>query len=275
MDMPIDHISEQQAALAFSKQSIIFDELYSSNRIVRYKRNRVRKHLLQNLSPGSSVLELNAGTGEDAVFLARQGHYVHATDISPDMQHILREKVQDLGLTDFISNELCSYTALESLKDKGPYDCVFSNFAGLNCTGELQKVLNGFDKLLSPGGIVVLVILPKFCLWESLLVFKGKFRTATRRFFSEKGRRANVEGVAFTCWYYSPRYVIDVLQGKFELIGLEGLCSLVPPSYIDGFAEKYPAIFSFLCELEDRLKSHWIWKYIGDYYIISFRKRLQ
>ena len=53
---------------------------------------------------------------------------------------------------------------------KGPYDMIFSNFAGLNCTGELDKVLASFSSLLKPKGIVTLVLLPGFCLWEFLLI---------------------------------------------------------------------------------------------------------
>ncbi len=72
------------------------------------------------------------------------------------------EKVAAQNLSGFISNELCSYTELNGLKNKGPFDCIFSNFAGLNCTGELDDVLHSFDSLLKPGGIVVLVVLLHF-----------------------------------------------------------------------------------------------------------------
>src|SRR3569833_2300535 len=107
-----------------------------------------------------------------------------------------------------ISYELCSYTNLNELKNKGPYDLIFSNFAGLNCTDELDKVLSSLSLLLNPGGLVTLVILPKFCLWETLLLFKGKFRTAFRRFLAGKGAKAHIEGVYFKCWYYDPSFVI-------------------------------------------------------------------
>ena len=273
MSMPVNHSNEQQAAFAFSQQSAVFDELYAANSIVHYKRDRVRKHLLQYLGPGSHILELNAGTGDDAIYLAQQGHYVHATDIAEGMQKKLSSKTAGLHLTGRVSNELCSYTALNTLVNKGPYDCIFSNFAGLNCTGDLQQVLDSFNNLLKPGGIVVLVILPKFCLWESLLIVKGKFKTATRRFFSAKGRKAKIDGAFFTCWYYSPGFIIKGLKNNFELLETEGLCTLVPPSYIENFAEKHPKAFSYLCKMENRLKGKWPWKYIGDYYIISLRKK--
>ena len=84
--------NETQAAKAFSKQAGLFDGLYSHDTIIQYKRNRVRAHVNSHIQPGSRILELNAGTGEDAVFFARQGHRVHATDISEGMQAILKEK---------------------------------------------------------------------------------------------------------------------------------------------------------------------------------------
>jgi ubiquinone/menaquinone biosynthesis C-methylase UbiE len=273
MNMQINHTGEQQTAIAFTQQAAIFDELYATNRIIQYKRSRVRQHLLQYLEPVSRILELNAGTGDDAIFLANNGHSVHATDIAVGMQEKLSTKVVHLQLTDRITNELCSFTSLDSLKNKGPFDCIFSNFAGLNCTGELQAVLDSFDSLVKPGALVTLVVLPKFCLWETALIIRGKFKTATRRFFSSKGRKAKIDGNAFTCWYYSPGFIERALHEKFDLISIEGLCSLVPPSYIEGFAERYPKIFSWLCKAENKLKSKWPWKYVGDYYIISFKKR--
>jgi ubiquinone/menaquinone biosynthesis C-methylase UbiE len=266
------HINETNAADAFTGQSVIFDDLYSSNTIIQYKRERVHNHVLQYLKPRSEILELNSGTGEDAVFFAGIGHSVHATDISPGMQQQLMLKVQKNQLGKEVTNEICSYTALDQLKNRGPYDLIFSNFAGLNCTNELDKVLNSFPSLLKPNGMVTLIILPKFCLWETLLIFKGEFRTAFRRFFSSKGRTAHLEGNYFKCWYYNPSYIAKTLKNQFDVLGIEGLCTIVPPSYIEGIAEKYPGTYLFLKKWEDKLRSRWPWKYIGDYYIISLRK---
>lgn len=265
--------NEQKAALAFDKQSKIFDELYSANKIIQYKRERVRQHLLNYLSPSSNILELNSGTGEDAVYFATLGHRVHATDISHGMQEKLKRKIETSHLTQNVSTEICSFTELAMLKNKGPFDHIFSNFAGLNCTGELDKVLYSFDPLLKPGGVVTLVIMPKFCLWETLMIFKGKFKTAMRRLFSSKGTKARVKGSLFKCWYYSPSFVMKTLFPGYEPIALEGLCTIVPPSYIENFAERFPKTFAFLSAKENMVKSKWPWKNIGDYYIISLRKK--
>lgn len=267
-------IHNTQAQEAFNRQSVIFDHIYSPNPIIQYKRQAVRAHIASWLPPHSHILELNAGTGEDAIWFAQQGHTVHATDIAAHMQHVLREKVHARGLAGSISQELCSYAALDTLQQKGPYNAIFSNFAGLNCTGRLNQVLQSFSPLLQRGGVVTLVVMPRFCLWEVLLVFKGKWRTAFRRFKGIHGVPARVEGVPFTCWYYSPRYIQQYLQQEFELLRTEGLCTLVPPSYLESFPVKHPKLYQWLVRLEKRYKHTWPWRFIGDYYIISFRKKI-
>lgn len=207
------------------------------------------------------------------MFFAHCGHSVHATDISEGMLARLKRKIDDSAFENKIGMEQCSFTRLEALQNKGPFDHVYSNFGGLNCTGELAKVLHSLAALVKPGGMITLVIISRFCLWESLLLFRGKFKTAFRRFFSKQGRKAHVEGSFFRCWYYSPSFVKKQLKNEFEFVALEGLCTVVPPSYIENFGERHPVLFNFLRKKEDRLKAKWPWNRIGDYFIISFRKK--
>ncbi len=268
-----EYTNQQKTAAAFSKQSEIFDALYSNNTIIKYKRKRVRDHVLQYLNPNSSILELNSGTGEDAIWFAAQGHTVHATDISAGMQYQLKQKAAAKQLEDKITTELISFTALNQLQQPKQYDYIFSNFAGLNCTGQLDHVLKSFDAVLKPGGMVTLVLLPRFCLWEFLLLFKGQFKTAFRRCFSNKGVKAHLEGEYFTCWYYNPGYIKKNIPSNFSIKKVEGLCTIVPPSYMEQFAEKHPKLYAFFKSKEDKLHSKWPWKFIGDYYIISVKKK--
>jgi hypothetical protein len=106
-----------------------------------------------------------------------------------------------------------------------------------------------------------------------MLMFKGRFRTAFRRFFSADGRQARVEGNKFKCWYYSPSAVTGALKNQFASISTEGLCTIVPPSYIAGFTEKYPRLFDYLCRQENKWKTTLPWQYIGDYFIITLQKK--
>ena len=265
--------NEHNAEKAFTKQAVVFDELYSSNLIIQYKRQRVREHVTQWLKPSSEILELNAGTGEDAIWFASQGHNVHATDLSVGMQEQLKKKADRENVRSKVTSEICSFTALDKLKNKGPYDFIFSNFAGLNCTGELDKVLRSLVQLLRSKGVVTLVILPGFCAWETMMFLRGKFKTAFRRFFSRNGVKAHIEGEYFTCWYYNPSFVIKHMQDNFDVLSIEGLCAIVPPSYLENFPKKRPSLFNWLKKKEDQLKSKWPWRNIGDYYIISLRKK--
>lgn len=267
------NIEERKARDAFSRQAPVFDELYANNTIIRYKRKRVRDHVEQFMHPHSSILELNAGTGDDAIYFAGHGHHVHATDISAAMQETLLKKATAASLTNNISSERCSFTQLAELKKQGPYDYIFSNFAGLNCTDKLEAVLTSLTSLVKPGGYVTLVLLPKFCLWEFLLLFKGKFKEAFRRFAGKKGASAHIEGEYFRCWYYNPSFVKKVMKEDFEVMALEGLCTLVPPSYIEQFAEKHPVWYRLLVKKEDKWKSKWPWRSVGDYYIITLKRK--
>ena len=256
---------------AFSKQAAVFDDEHRDNIIVKYKRERVRKHLNAQLKPGSFTLEINCGTGDDAVFLAKVGHTLHCTDLSQAMLNKLEDKIKNNGFNSSITTQCCSFTDLNRLQNEKKYDHVFSNFGGLNCTGELYKVLNSFGNLLNPGGRITLVIMPRFCLWENLLCLKGNFKTAFRR-LKKNGAESNVEGVVFKSYYYSPHDVINQLKNKYTLEKLEGLCTLVPPSYLKNFPLRLPRFYNFLVRAENKLANKWPWKNCGDYFIISLRK---
>lgn len=261
------------AIKAFDKQSIVFDEIYSVNEIIQYKRNRTRNELEQHLPKGAHILELNAGTGEDAVYFAQKGYKVHATDMSAGMLMQLTKKVRELHLTNLVTSQNLSYLELDKLSEQEPFDAIFSNFGGLNCTEQLDTALNAFGKLLKPGGVVTLVIMPPFCLWETLMTFRGRFKLAFRRFFAKKGAKAQIEDVKFLCWYYKPSYVIDHMKTTFELLDLKGLCTIVPPSYLESLPKKLPGLYRFLTKLEDKYSNTIPFAYIGDYYIISFKKK--
>ena len=270
--LPYDS-EEEKAAKAFDKQSGLFDELFSGNPIIQYKRQRVRAHVNSIIHPSSQILELNSGTGDDAIYFASLGHTLNTTDISPGMQKIRVQKILASGMERMITNECCSFTKLDELRHRGPYDHIFSNFGGLNCTNDLAKVLDSFFGLLRPGGGVTLVIMPRFSIWEVALILKGKRKTAFRRFSGKKGTTARIEGELFTCWYYNPSFIIRHFQEKFELIRLESVCLFVPPSYMDYFPKKYPRLYSVLIKFENVLSSSWPWNRMGDYFIISLRKR--
>ena len=265
-----DKQQEQDVDAAFSKQSPIFDEIDESNKLLLWMRNRVYNEVLTHIRKDAYMLELNCGTGIDAMFFARKGFRVKATDNAAGMLQQLRAKVDAAGLQDRISVERCSFNNLEQLGSEPQFDYVFSNFGGLNCTDRLDKVLKDIDTLLKPGGSFTLVIMPRVCLWEMLMVFKGYFKTAFRR-FRKNGTRARVEGVYFNCYYYSPQYIMSHLPG-YKLQSLKGLAVTVPPPYIEHFTEKHPRLFATLEKWEIKLCDKAPFNRWGDHFAITMQK---
>ncbi len=132
---PLDTIAE-----AFSRTAEKYDQFGDDHPHLKRLRHKVYDHLDRVLQPGSSILELNAGTGTDAVYLAQQGYRVHATDIAPGMLQRVRDKVADLGLGERVTVQACSFTDLDQVQG-GPFDAVFSDLGGLNCIPDLAPVI--------------------------------------------------------------------------------------------------------------------------------------
>jgi ubiquinone/menaquinone biosynthesis C-methylase UbiE len=269
--MMMDTQQEQEVNEAFSKQSAVFDEIDESNQLLLWMRDRVRKEVLRYIKPNATLLELNCGTGIDALFFAGKGIKVLATDNAPGMLQQLNTKIKQAQLEDLISAERCSFNHLDRLASSHRFDYIFSNFGGLNCTDDLATVLHQMDKLLKPGGYFTLVIMPRICPWEMLLVLKGDFKTAFRR-FKKGGTRARVEGVHFNCYYYSPDYIIRHLGPYYELTSLKGLATFIPPPYIEQFVERHPRLFRFLEWMENNLSNKWPFNKWGDHFTITMQK---
>lgn len=252
---------------AFSRQSAVFDAIEDENRILQWMRGRIRAHMLKQLALGSRILELNAGTGLDAVFFAQNGHTVHATDISEGMLAQLSLKARSLHLENKISWQQCSYTELHQVNGE-KFDHVFSNFGGLNCIPELEAVTRQLPTLLKPGGKVTFVLMPPVTPWEMLLALKGNFKTAFRR-FKKGGADSHLEGLYFKTYYFTPRKAIRSFRGDFKKIQLEGLASVSPPPYLEKFPVRFPGLYRFLTQMDSRLSHLWPFNRWADHYILT------
>lgn len=268
---------ENRTSAAFSKQSVIFDELERENPIVLELRRRIRRHVLSLMRPEETLLELNAGTGLDAVEFARRGIRVTATDIADGMIEQMRLKAQQYALGEYLRVQQCSFISLEDLADKEhdsaiAFDHIFSNFGGLNCAEDLALVIQSLKPLLKPQGTVTLVIMPPVCPWEIFSILKGN-RRAFRR-LKRGGTMAHVEGEYFRVWYYSPRYVERAFGDGFERIQLEGLASIAPPPHAaEQFAKRFRRGYAMLARMDEGLSRLPMFRSCADHFLISFRKK--
>jgi hypothetical protein len=181
----------------------------------------------------------------------------------------LSEKVNQLGLQGRVIMEQRSFLSLENVQGS-PFDAVFSDLGGLNCVPDLTPVIRQLPKILKPGGIVTWVLMPHVCLWELAEVLRGNFSLAFRRF--ARGRvRANLEGLNFDVYYFSPRQVMQWFGNDFELLALEGLSVITPTAESRNFAKWHPRLYGALSWLDDSLSPRWPWNGWGDFYILTMR----
>jgi ubiquinone/menaquinone biosynthesis C-methylase UbiE len=256
-------------AEAFSRTAEKYDAFAEDHPHLSRMREKVYAHIARLAAPGASILELNCGTGTDAVRLAGMGYRVHATDIAPGMLARLEEKAARLGLEGRITRQTCAFFELDKVSG-GPYDVVFSNLGGLNCTPDLPGVAARLPRVLKPGGIAIFVLMPRVCLWEIATVFAGQFRLAFRR-FARGGTQAHLEGLYFPVYYFHPREAERSFGRDFSRLALEGLSVITPTAESKNLARRWPRLYSALAWLDDRLAPRWPWRGWGDFYILSMR----
>jgi ubiquinone/menaquinone biosynthesis C-methylase UbiE len=215
------------------------------------------------------VLELNCGTGTDAVELARRGYWVHATDIAPGMLDRLQNKIQRFDLKDKITCQQCSFTELDQIHDP-PFDAVFSDLGGLNCISDLSPVIAQLPRVLRSNGIVCWVLMPPVCLWEMAEIFRGHPGLAFRR-FARNGTLAHLEGLYFTVHYFTPEKALRWFGHDYECLAIEGLSVITPTAESKNFARRYALLYRTLSWIDDRLASRPPWRGWGDFYILTLR----
>ncbi len=259
-----DHV--ETVAEAFSRKAAEYDAFGDAHINLARMRRKVYNHLLRFLQPADRILELNAGTGIDATFLARQGYTVHAIDIAPGMLDHLAAKIEQ-QLHDRLTYQALSFTEIDRVAG-GPYEYLFSNFGGLNCISDLASVTQHLPKILKPGGKLTWVIMPPICPWEMALILKGKFRMAARR-LRHGGTLAHVGGVRFMTYYFTPRQVLKALGPDFNLLCLEGLSVFTPPADRQHFPRRFPRLYRALVQIDDALAPHAPFNQWGDFFILT------
>ncbi len=257
--------SEDNINAAFSKQSSHFDEDDCTNSVLQQWRKKIYAHIDQFLKPNSTILELNAGTGIDAVRLASRGHRVHATDLSDGM--IAQLEKMAIAWSEKITVQQISFQNLSEVN--GKFDFVFSNFGGLNCADDLTKVAHELPRLLNPGAYLTWVIMPPVCPWELSWILKGQFKKAFRRL---KGKTtAHLESEFFTTYYHSLRDVKSALGPRFMLLMAEGLGIFSPPPAAANFVKDHPMVTQFLNRLDQLFHKNFPFNRCGDHIVVSFR----
>jgi SAM-dependent methyltransferase len=244
------------AVRAFDRTAVEFDQRFGGWRSVAAQRAAVRRYLLKLFPRGSRLLELGAGTGEDAVYLLERGYQVTVTDGSPRMVEIATRKIRAAGFAptaapveQLVLEQLGNYAS-----NARAYDGVYSNFAALNCLPDLGILAEPLAQLVRPGGSLALVVFGPWSVGEVVVeLLRGRPSAAFRR-FRRGAAGARLGGESFDVWYPTPRAVARALSPYFEWRGVRGIGILVPPSAAEPRISRFPWFVSSL-EAADRLLS--------------------
>ena len=268
-------VHDEAAAAPFDAVATTYDEEFTHSATGRLQREQVHRHLerlLAPLAPGD-VLELGCGTGEDALFMARRGQRVLATDVSPAMLARARDKAAAAGVERSTRFETLDLRRVDLWPVSTRFDLLFSNFGALNCLSpeDLFRLGPAAARLVRPGGHALLVVMPRFCLWEcAYFVSRLRLRDAFRR--QRRGPlEASLGGAIVSTWYHSPGALRRAFAPAFRLVGLwpVGLC--LPPSYLDRLFTTRRAWLARLARLE-RLLDWRALAGLADHYLIDLER---
>ena len=263
---PIDSVS------AFDRIAETYDDTFERNPVTTQIRPIVWRSLLHHFKQGDHVLEINCGTGTDAIRLAKEGIQLTATDVSHEMIVQGRKKALLNGVSSLIDFQQLAFEGL-SLLGKEIFDGAFSNFGGLNCSEQLSNDVGTLAKLLKPHARVTFCIINKISIWEiGSFLFRGNITSAFRR-FSTPPIRVPLGDATINIRYYTPQEFIAILSPWYTVDKVYGLNIFSPTPNARSFVLNHPHTTRTLLKLDDHLREYFPWRSLGDHFVVEARRR--
>lgn len=258
----------------FDAAAPTYDRDFTQSRLGVWLRGMVRRYI--DFSPDSRVLELGCGTGNDALWLAWHGVRVTATDISPEMLSVTREKIAQAGMGGRVT---VGHLDMNAPGDAFPglrydYDGVFANFGALNCVADRQQLAAFLAERVKRDGRVVLIVMGPRCPWEiGWYLLHGQPKTAFRRLRREP-QYAKVGGdQTVPVWYPGPAQLRQEFATAFKHERTIGIGTLLPPTYLDHLVDRWPKAFRLAYSIDRRLGRFFPMPQLNDHYLMVLCRR--
>ena len=233
------------AALAFDGVAPFYDAQFGRNPIGLYFRHVVQECLRPLFPRGARVLDLGCGTGDDALFLASLGAFVHGVDVSPAMIERARQKAASQEGAERVRFEVRAAEDVGLVE--GLFDGAFSNFGALNCAS-LPAVGTALRARLRPGAPVAFCVIGRRPL-PGLVQEALTGRPA-------RSPEARVAGHRLLAPGLSTRELQEGLGAGFSWHSSAALGVLVPAPAHEDWARRHPITFGVLAAAE-RLVRGW------------------
>lgn len=254
--------------VVFDTLAADYDAQFTHSRIGSLMRQAVWQRLELGFRPGQRVLELNCGTGEDAVHLGQRGVRVLATDGSPAMVECTRRKVAQAGLGTTVQVRQLALERLHELNELA-FDGALSNFGGLNCVADLPGVGRALADRLHPGARAFVCVMGPLVPWEwGWYLCRGAPGAAFRRL-----RRGGVAWRGLTIRYPSIRALRRAFSQGFRLRRASGIGAILPPPYAERWMARHPRLLAALNRWERRLEALPPLPRLADHYLLELERR--
>jgi ubiquinone/menaquinone biosynthesis C-methylase UbiE len=232
--MAVPHLAKTPPVTMFDRLADSYDHIFTDSLIGKAQRQQTWDVMDREFSPGQRILEINCGTGVDALHLAQRGVHVTACDSSQRMVEVCRERFSKVRLRGSSTFRVLPTESVEELRNEGPFDGALSNFAGLNCVSNLASVGRQLATLLRPGAKALICIFGRYCAWEFIgYSAQAKFGKALRRL------KHGVASTSFGAIRYHTTYEVQRdFAPHFRLVGIRGIGIAVPPSYLEPWAHR-------------------------------------
>jgi SAM-dependent methyltransferase len=249
-----------------------YDLDFANTLIGRAQRESIWREIEKVFTVGQRILELNCGTGIDAVFLAHRGVRVLACDIAPRMIELAQRRADSTQTSGLIDFRALATENIEVLEKEALFDGAFSNFSGLNCVDDLPSIAQKLARLLRPGARFVLCMIGRFVPWEiAWYVAHGNPRRAFLRFKKVTVGRIG-EGAVVSVRYPSVRKLASIFAPGFRLRKRQGIGITLPPSYLEHRAHKFPLVLNRLASFDRRIGCLPLMRSMGDCVLLQFER---
>lgn len=253
-------------ALPFDELAADYDRSFTGTRVGRWMRAAAWRRCDVLFAPGSHVLEINCGTGEDAVHLAGRGVRVTATDASDAMVSEARRKVGNAGLESRVE---VRRLAIEQLgPEMGMFDGLLSNFGGLNCVDDLPAAARGIASVVRDGGRVLVCVMGPRVPWEWLwFLARGDLARAGRRL-----RDGGATWRGLTIRYYTANDVRGAFAPAFRVTRVSALGAIMPPPFAESWTLAHPRMAGAFEKLERALETTWPLPALADHVVVELQR---
>ncbi len=260
------------SAEAFDHIGARYDVEFTNTELSRWFRQRVWERLGVLFKAGDHVLELGCGTGEDAIWLAKHGIHVLASDGSQAMLDETARKAKVEGVESMIEiRQLDLADATHWNLPAQAFDGAYSNYGPLNCVGDWKAIGTQISQAIRPGGKIGFGVIGPWCPWEVFWFgIHGDFRNATRRF--RTSTVAHLDGKYFNVYYPRPGRLQRDMGTGFRRSLLWGLGVFLPPSDLYKPVGRRPWLARPLLALECLTAPHWPFKFLGDHYWLELER---